>query len=54
MSQHKEFDIGDVVANLLGSTVGLYISYHLEKHYHHWREVLDKLLDIGVQLINWF
>lgn len=44
MSQHKEFQIGDVVANLLGSSVGLYISYHLEKYYRHRREVLDRLV----------
>ena len=37
--QYKEFQIGDVVANLLGSSVGLYTSYHLEKYYRHRREV---------------
>lgn len=26
-------------ANLLGSTLGLYIAYHLEKYYRHRREV---------------
>lgn len=36
--QYKEFRIGDVVANLLGSSLGLYISYHLEKYYRHRRE----------------
>jgi len=36
---YKEFQIGDVVANLLGSSVGLYISYHLEKYYRHRREI---------------
>jgi len=36
---HKEFQIGDVVANLLGSSVGLYISYHLEKYYRRRREI---------------
>jgi len=39
MLQYKEFQIWDVVANLLGSSVGLYISYHLEKYYRHRREV---------------
>lgn len=46
MPQYKEFQIGDVVANLLGSSVGLYISYHLEKYYRHRREVLDISLDL--------
>jgi len=44
--QSKEFQIGDVVANLLGSSVGLYISYHLEKYYRHRREVWDGFLDL--------
>ena len=39
--QYKEFRIGDVVANLLGSSLGLYISYHLEKYYRHRREARD-------------
>jgi len=36
---HKEFDFGDVVANLLGSTIGLYASYQLEKRYRTRREI---------------
>ncbi|KAF9792913.1 hypothetical protein BJ322DRAFT_996208 [Thelephora terrestris] len=36
---YKEFQIGDVVANLFGSSVGLFISYHLEKYYRHRREI---------------
>jgi len=36
---YKEFQIGDVIANLLGSSVGLYASYHLEKYYRHRREI---------------
>lgn len=36
---HKRFDFGDVVANVLGSSVGLYTSYHLEKHYRSRREI---------------
>jgi hypothetical protein len=46
MPQSKEFQIGDVVANLLGSSVGLYISYYLEKYYRHRREVWDGSLDL--------
>ena len=44
--QYKEFQIWDVVANLLGSSVGLYIAYHLEKYYRHRREVRDRSLDL--------
>ncbi|KZT66377.1 hypothetical protein DAEQUDRAFT_695705 [Daedalea quercina L-15889] len=36
---NKEFQIGDVAANLLGSSVGLYIAYHLERYYRHRREI---------------
>ncbi|KII92791.1 hypothetical protein PLICRDRAFT_37584 [Plicaturopsis crispa FD-325 SS-3] len=36
---YKEFQFGDVVANLMGSAIGLYISYHLEKYYRHRREI---------------
>ncbi|PPQ98772.1 hypothetical protein CVT24_003330 [Panaeolus cyanescens] len=36
---YKEFQWGDVFANLLGSTLGLYISYYLEKYYRHRREI---------------
>ena len=46
MLQYKEFQIWDVVANLLGSSVGLYISYYLEKYYRHRREVWDRLFDL--------
>lgn len=45
--QSKEFQIGDVVANLLGSSLGLYISYHLEKYYRHRREVWNKILGLA-------
>ncbi|KIK92139.1 hypothetical protein PAXRUDRAFT_591560 [Paxillus rubicundulus Ve08.2h10] len=36
---HKEFDFGDVAANILGSTIGLYTSYHIEKYYRSRREI---------------
>ncbi|KIJ67782.1 hypothetical protein HYDPIDRAFT_173545 [Hydnomerulius pinastri MD-312] len=39
MLPYKEFDFGDVVANVLGSTIGLYTSYHIEKHYRARREI---------------
>ena len=51
--QSKEFQIGDVVANLLGSSVGLYISYHLEKYYRHRREVRDRPFDLTGATNQW-
>jgi len=39
MLPYKEFQFGDVVANLLGSSIGLYTSYHLERYYRHRREI---------------
>ncbi|TFK23944.1 hypothetical protein FA15DRAFT_687694 [Coprinopsis marcescibilis] len=36
---YKTFDLGDIVANLFGSSIGLTISYHLEKHYRKRREI---------------
>jgi len=36
---YKEFQFGDVVANLLGSSVGLFTAYHLERYYRHRREI---------------
>lgn len=39
MLPHKEFQIGDVFANLLGSSVGLYAAYYLERYYRHRREI---------------
>lgn len=39
MLPYKEFDFGDVVANLLGSGMGLYVAYYLERYYRHRREI---------------
>jgi len=39
MLPSKEFQFGDIVANLLGSTMGLYVSYYLERYYRHRREI---------------
>lgn len=36
---YKEFQIGDLVANLFGSSVGLFIAYHLERYYRHRKEI---------------
>jgi len=39
MLPYKEFDFGDVVANLLGSGIGLYVAYYIERYYRHRREI---------------
>ncbi|KAG2079286.1 hypothetical protein BDR04DRAFT_997459 [Suillus decipiens] len=39
MLPHKEFEFGDVVANWLGSTVGLYLAYYIEKYHRSRREI---------------
>lgn len=39
---YKEFQIGDIIANLLGSSLGLFFSYHLEKR-HRARRELERL-----------
>ncbi|KAG1799752.1 uncharacterized protein HD556DRAFT_1344600 [Suillus plorans] len=39
MLPHKEFQSGDVVANWLGSTVGLYLAYYIERYYRSQREI---------------
>lgn len=36
---YKQFQIGDIIANLLGSSLGLFFSYHLEKRYRARREL---------------
>ncbi|KAK0225865.1 hypothetical protein IW262DRAFT_716048 [Armillaria fumosa] len=36
---YKEFQLGDVVANLLGSSLGLWSAYYMEKYYRHRREI---------------
>jgi len=39
MLPYKTFQFGDVVANLLGSAIGLYIAYYLERYYRRRREI---------------
>ncbi|TFK54492.1 hypothetical protein OE88DRAFT_1676220 [Heliocybe sulcata] len=39
MLPYKEFQMGDVLANLLGSSIGLYVAYYLERYYRHRREI---------------
>ncbi|KAH6914343.1 hypothetical protein BKA70DRAFT_1369641 [Coprinopsis sp. MPI-PUGE-AT-0042] len=36
---YKEFDAYDIVANICGSSLGLTISFHLEKYYRRRREI---------------
>lgn len=37
--QYKTFSWGDVLANLLGSSLGLFLSYHAERRYRTKREI---------------
>ncbi|ETW80517.1 hypothetical protein HETIRDRAFT_385084, partial [Heterobasidion irregulare TC 32-1] len=39
MLPYKEFQFGDIVANLLGSSIGLYTAYYLERYYRQRREI---------------
>lgn len=39
MLPYKTFDFWDIVANLFGSGLGLYISYHIERYYRRRREI---------------
>lgn len=39
MLPSKHFDLGDVLANVIGSAIGLYVSYHIERHYRSRREI---------------
>ncbi|KAF8197850.1 hypothetical protein BJ912DRAFT_46646 [Pholiota molesta] len=36
---YKTFQWSDVLANLCGSSLGLYFSYHVERYYRHRREI---------------
>ncbi|KZV59332.1 hypothetical protein PENSPDRAFT_644952 [Peniophora sp. CONT] len=36
---YKTFQFGDIVANILGSSIGLYSAYHLDRYYRHRREI---------------
>ncbi|KAF5380462.1 hypothetical protein D9615_004627 [Tricholomella constricta] len=47
---YKEFEAADVVANLLGSSVGLFAAYHLERHYRHRREIARLYRPINTSL----
>ncbi|TEB30312.1 hypothetical protein FA13DRAFT_1575407, partial [Coprinellus micaceus] len=35
----KEFEFFDIVANLCGASLGLFVTFHLEKYYRHRREI---------------
>jgi len=39
MLPYKQFQKGDVVANLFGSSIGLCVAYYAERHYRHRREI---------------
>ncbi|KAF7294888.1 hypothetical protein MIND_01026700 [Mycena indigotica] len=39
MLPYKQFQFGDIAANLLGSSIGLLVSYYLERYYRTRREI---------------
>lgn len=39
MLPYKEFQFGDVIANLFGSSLGLWAAYYLDRYYRHRREI---------------
>ncbi|KAG9102541.1 hypothetical protein FRC06_001815 [Ceratobasidium sp. 370] len=43
----KTFQVGDILANLLGSTVGLYAAYMIERHHRHRREIARLYQPLG-------
>jgi len=47
MLPYKHFQIGDVIANLAGSGCGLTVSYYLERHYRHRREISRLYQPVG-------
>ncbi|QRW08343.1 hypothetical protein RhiLY_07342 [Ceratobasidium sp. AG-Ba] len=44
---NKTFQVGDILANLLGSTVGLYAAYMIERHHRHRREIARLYQPLG-------
>ncbi|KAG8679129.1 hypothetical protein FRC08_017202 [Ceratobasidium sp. 394] len=44
---NKTFQVGDILANLLGSTVGLYVAYMIERHHRHRREIARLYQPLG-------
>jgi len=44
---NKTFQAGDILANLLGSTVGLYAAYVIERHHRHRREIARLYQPLG-------
>jgi len=49
MLPFRVFQFGDIVANLLGSSVGLLVAYHLEKYYRYRREIARLYRPLGME-----
>jgi len=47
---YKKFQTGDLVANLLGSSLGLFVAYHLERYYRHRKEIARLYLPLNTSL----
>lgn len=46
---YKTFDWGDIVANLLGSTLGLWVSFHAERRYRLDQEMRSQYRSVDVE-----
>lgn len=40
-NKYKTFQLGDILANLAGSSIGLYCAYHIEREYRARREIVS-------------
>ncbi|KAI3625296.1 hypothetical protein CBS9595_000657 [Malassezia furfur] len=44
---YKTFQLGDILANLAGSSIGLYVAYHVERRYRANREIEPLYAPLG-------
>ncbi|THH28744.1 hypothetical protein EUX98_g5440 [Antrodiella citrinella] len=51
---YKSFQFGDIVANILGSSIGLLVAYYLERYYRRRREIsqLYRPLNTSVESLS--
>lgn len=48
--QYKTFQLGDILANLAGSSIGLYAAYHVERQYRANREIEPLYAPLGTSM----
>jgi len=52
MLPYKEFQAGDIMANLLGSSIGLYVAYHMERYYRSRREIARLYRPLDTEILS--